>query len=383
MMRESYLFTSESVSEGHPDKISDQISDAILDSIIAQDPKARAGIEVLCSTGLVLLAGEISTKAEIDYAQIARNTIKKIGYTDSDYGLHFDTCSVLIAFDKQSSDIARGIDNADELEQGAGDQGMMFGYACDETDVLMPAPIFYAHQLVKQQSILRKNGALKWLRPDAKSQVTFKYLNGKPAAVETVVLSTQHDPGVKREIITEAVIEEIIKPVFPENLIDNSTRFLVNPTGSFVIGGPKADCGVTGRKIIVDTYGGVCRHGGGAISGKDPSKVDRSAAYAGRYVAKNLVKAGLAKRCEVQLSYAIGIAEPINITINTFGTGLIPDTEIEEIVIKNFDLRPRSIIDLLQLERPIYEPTAAYGQFGREEPGFPWEKTDKAELLRG
>jgi len=382
--KNDFLFTSESVSEGHPDKVADQISDAILDAVFTQDTNARVAAETLCNTGLVLLAGEITTTANVDYIQVARDTIKRIGYDDPAYGMDYNGCAVLVAYDRQSPDIALGVDRDDEaaLEQGAGDQGLMFGYACDETTDLMPAPIWYAHRLVQRQSEIRKDGRLPWLRPDAKSQVTFRYVDGKPVEVDTVVLSTQHDASISLDDIREGVIEHIIRPVFPDGLLTPQTRFLVNPTGRFVIGGPQGDAGLTGRKIIVDTYGGACPHGGGAFSGKDPSKVDRSAAYAARYVAKNVVAAGLARQCQVQLSYAIGVAEPINITIYTEGTGVIPDDEIARLVREHFDLRPRGIIDMLDLLRPIYTPTAAYGHFGRDEPTFSWESTDKVPALR-
>lgn len=384
MNNNDFLFTSESVSEGHPDKVADQISDAILDAIFEQDPQARVAAETLCNTGLVVLAGEITTHANVDYIQVARDTIKRIGYDNGDYGIDYKSCAVLVAYDKQSPDIAQGVDRSPEelLNQGAGDQGLMFGYACDETPDLMPAPIWYAHRLVQRQSELRKDGRLPWLRPDAKSQVTFRYVDGRPTEVDTVVLSTQHAPEMSQKDIHEAVIEHIIRPCFPSDLLTEKTRFLVNPTGKFVIGGPQGDCGLTGRKIIVDTYGGACPHGGGAFSGKDPSKVDRSAAYAARYVAKNIVAAGLARQCQVQLSYAIGVAEPINITIYTEGTGVIPDTEIAKLVRQHFDLRPRGIIEMLDLQRPIYTKSAAYGHFGRSEPEFSWEATDKAQALR-
>ena len=376
-----YLFTSESVSEGHPDKVADQISDAVLDAIFTEDPNARVAAETLCNTGLVVLAGEITTSANVDYIQIARDTIKRIGYDNTEFGIDYKGCAVLVAYDKQSPDIAQGVDRSPEeiLNQGAGDQGLMFGYACDETPDLMPAPIWYAHRLVQRQSELRKDGRLPWLRPDAKSQVTFRYVDGKPVEIDTVVLSTQHAPDISQEDIREAVIEEIIKPVIPEGLLTPKTRFLVNPTGVFIIGGPQGDCGLTGRKIIVDTYGGACPHGGGAFSGKDPSKVDRSAAYAARYVAKNVVAAGLADRCQVQISYAIGVARPTSIMATTFGTGKVPDEKIEELIAKHFDLRPKGIVQMLDLLRPIYRATAAYGHFGR--PGFSWENTDKAAAL--
>ena len=384
MSSNDYLFTSESVSEGHPDKVADQISDAILDAIFQQDPHARVAAETLCNTGLVILAGEITTTANVDYIQVARDTIKRIGYDNTDYGIDYKGCAVLVAYDKQSPDIAQGVDRTSEdfLNQGAGDQGLMFGYACDETPDLMPAPIWYAHRLMQRQSELRKDGRLPWLRPDAKSQVTFRYVNGKPVEVDTVVLSTQHAPEISQADIREAVIDQIIKPCFPEGLLTDKTRFLINPTGIFVIGGPQGDCGLTGRKIIVDTYGGACPHGGGAFSGKDPSKVDRSAAYAARYVAKNIVAAGLARQCQVQISYAIGVAEPINITVNTNGTGVIEDDKIALLVREHFDLRPRGITNMLNLLRPIYTKTAAYGHFGRAEPEFTWEATDKVELLK-
>jgi len=382
-MSNDYLFTSESVSEGHPDKVADQISDAILDAILTQDPKARVAAETLCNTGLVVLAGEITTHANVDYIQVARETIKRIGYDNTDFGIDYRGCAVLVAYDKQSPDIAQGVDEGAgiDLDQGAGDQGLMFGYACDETPELMPAAIHYAHRLVERQSQLRKDGRLPWLRPDAKSQVTLRYVNGRPVAVDTVVLSTQHAPEMQHKQIEEAVIEEIIKQVLPrEWLVD--TKYLVNPTGRFVIGGPQGDCGLTGRKIIVDTYGGASPHGGGAFSGKDPTKVDRSAAYAARYVAKNVVAAGLARQCQVQVSYAIGVARPINITVYTEGTGVIPDDQIAKLVMEHFDLRPKGIVQMLDLLRPIYAKTAAYGHFGREEPEFTWEHTDKAAILR-
>ena len=379
-----FLFTSESVSEGHPDKVSDQISDAILDAILAQDPYARVAAETLTNTGLVVLAGEITTTANVDYIQVARDTIKRIGYDNTDYGIDYKGCAVLVAYDKQSPDIAQGVDRAsdDYLNQGAGDQGLMFGYACSETPDLMPAPIWYAHRLVQRQSELRKDGRLPWLRPDAKSQVTFRYVNGKPVEVDTVVLSTQHAPEITLDEIKASVIEHIIRPSFPAELLTPKTKFLVNPTGRFVIGGPQGDCGLTGRKIIVDTYGGACPHGGGAFSGKDPSKVDRSAAYAARYVAKNIVAAGLATQCQVQVSYAIGVAEPINITVYTEGTGVISDDALALLVREHFDLRPKGIVNMLDLLRPIYTKTAAYGHFGRNEPEFTWEATDKAAVLK-
>ncbi|QOL51049.1 methionine adenosyltransferase [Massilia litorea] len=382
-MSNDYLFTSESVSEGHPDKVADQISDAILDAILEQDPRARVAAETLCNTGLVVLAGEITTHANVDYIGVARNTIKRIGYDNTDFGIDYKGCAVMVCYDKQSPDIAQGVDEGAgiDLDQGAGDQGLMFGYACDETPELMPAAIYYAHRLVERQSQLRKDGRLPWLRPDAKSQVTLRYVNGRPVAVDTVVLSTQHHPDVSHSQIEEAVIEEIIKPTLPREWLEN-TKYLVNPTGRFVIGGPQGDCGLTGRKIIVDTYGGAAPHGGGAFSGKDPTKVDRSAAYAARYVAKNVVAAGLARQCQVQVSYAIGVARPINITVYTEGTGVIPDEKIAQLVMEHFDLRPKGIVQMLDLLRPIYAKTAAYGHFGREEPEFTWERTDKAALLR-
>ena len=379
-----FLFTSESVSEGHPDKVADQVSDSILDAIFTQAPHARVAAETLCNTGLVVLAGEITTTANVDYIQVARDTIKRIGYDNTDYGIDYKGCAVLVAYDKQSPDIAQGVDRAsdDYLNQGAGDQGLMFGYACSETPDLMPAPIWYAHRLVQRQSELRKDGRLPWLRPDAKSQVTFRYVNGKPVEVDTVVLSTQHAPEIGLDEIHASVVEHIIRPSFPEELLTPKTKFLVNPTGRFVIGGPQGDCGLTGRKIIVDTYGGACPHGGGAFSGKDPSKVDRSAAYAARYVAKNIVAAGLATQCQVQVSYAIGVAEPINITVYTEGTGVISDDALALLVREHFDLRPKGIVNMLDLLRPIYTKTAAYGHFGRNEPEFTWEATDKAALLK-
>jgi len=379
-----YLFTSESVSEGHPDKVADQISDAILDAILEQDPTARVAAETLCNTGLVVLAGEITTTANVDYIQVARDTIARIGYDNTDYGIDYKGCAVLVAYDKQSPDIAMGVDRSpqDNLDQGAGDQGLMFGYACNETPDLMPAPIWYAHRLVQRQSELRKDGRLPWLRPDAKSQVTFRYVDGKPEQVDTVVLSTQHDRGISQDDIRDAVIEHIIKPCFADGLLTPETRYMVNPTGQFIIGGPQGDCGLTGRKIIVDTYGGACPHGGGAFSGKDPSKVDRSAAYAARYVAKNIVAAGLAQQCQVQISYAIGVAEPINITVDTRGTGVLPDAHIARLIREHFDLRPRGIINMLDLLRPLYTKTAAYGHFGRMEPEFSWEALDKVQQLK-
>ncbi len=379
-----YLFTSESVSEGHPDKVSDQISDAVLDAILTQDTNARVACETLCSTGLIVMSGEITTNALVDYNVIARETVKRIGYTSSDIGFDSNTCAVLTAFNKQSPDIAQGVNRTkeQEVDQGAGDQGLMFGYACDETPQLMPMPIYYAHRLMERQAELRRSERLPWLLPDAKSQVSVSYKNGKPHRVETVVISTQHHPEISHVALTEAVIEEIIKPVIPKNMLNGDTRYLVNPTGRFVVGGPMGDCGLTGRKIIVDTYGGAAHHGGGAFSGKDPSKVDRSAAYAGRYVAKNVVAAGIASRCEVQLAYAIGVARPVSLMVETFGTGKISDAKIAKLIERNFDLRPRAIIHSLNLLRPIYLKTAAYGHFGRDEPEFTWEATDKAAQLR-
>jgi len=383
-MANDYFFTSESVSEGHPDKVSDQISDAILDAILVQDPTARVAAETLCNTGLVVLAGEITTNANVDYIQVARNTLREIGYDNTAYGIDYKGCAVLVAYDKQSPDIAQGVDKAhdDGLDQGAGDQGLMFGYACDETAELMPLPIHLSHRLVERQSQLRRDGRLAWLRPDAKSQVTLRYVDGKPDSIDTVVLSTQHDEEISLEKLREAVIEEIIKPVLPKHLIKGAINFLVNPTGRFVIGGPQGDCGLTGRKIIVDTYGGAAPHGGGAFSGKDPSKVDRSAAYAGRYVAKNIVAAGLATKCLIQISYAIGVAKPTSVMVSTYGTGKISDEKIAQLVSEHFDLRPKGIVKMLNLLRPIYRKTAAYGHFGGEEPEFTWEQTDKAAILR-
>ena len=379
-----YLFTSESVSEGHPDKVADQISDAILDAILAQDPYARVAAETLTNTGLVVLAGEITTTANVDYINVARNTIKRIGYDNTEYGIDYKGCAVLVAYDKQSPDIAQGVDRAsdDFLNQGAGDQGLMFGYACDETPTLMPLAIYLAHRVVERQAELRHDGRLPWLRPDAKSQVTIRYVDGKPHSINTVVLSTQHAPEMTLAQIREAAIEEIIKPVLPKELIKGNINYLVNPTGRFVIGGPQGDCGLTGRKIIVDTYGGAAPHGGGAFSGKDPSKVDRSAAYAGRYVAKNIVAAGLATKCLVQVSYAIGVAKPTSVMVDTYGTGKISNEKLTELVLRHFDLRPKGIVQMLDLLRPIYQNTAAYGHFGREEPDFTWEAIDKAAALR-
>ncbi|GAA4001494.1 methionine adenosyltransferase [Comamonas faecalis] len=391
-MANDFLFTSESVSEGHPDKVADQISDAILDAILTVDSRGRVAAETLTNTGLVVLAGEISIKSDAptpDYIQIARDTIRRIGYDNTEYGIDYKGCAVLVAYDKQSNDIAQGVNHAsdDHLNTGAGDQGLMFGYACDETPELMPAPIHYAHRLVERQAQLRKDGRLPFLRPDAKSQVTMRYVDGKPHSIDTVVLSTQHSPDQSetatrmKASFTEAIIEEIIKPVLPAEWLKD-TKYLINPTGRFVVGGPQGDCGLTGRKIIVDTYGGACPHGGGAFSGKDPTKVDRSAAYAARYVAKNVVAAGLARQCQVQLAYAIGVARPMNITVYTEGTGVIADDRIAQLVAEHFDLRPKGIIQMLDLLRPIYAKTAAYGHFGREEPEFTWERTDKAAALR-
>ncbi len=381
-MSSTRLFTSESVSEGHPDKIADQISDAILDSLLKQDPGARVACETLIKTGMVIVAGEVTTSGYVDLEEIARRVVTDIGYDHSDKGFDGHSCAVLNGIGKQSPDIAMGVDESEDREQGAGDQGLMFGYASNETDVLMPAPITYSHRLVKRQAEMRRNGTLPWLRPDAKSQLTFRYKDGKPVGIEAVVLSTQHDPDISQNVLREAVMEEIIKPVLPTEWLDADSKFFINPTGRFVIGGPYGDAGLTGRKIIVDTYGGMARHGGGAFSGKDPSKVDRSAAYAARYVAKNLVAAGIAERCEVQLSYAIGVAEPTSISVDTFGTGEVSEHRIVELIRKHFELRPKGLIKMLDLIRPIYQPTAAYGHFGREEEEFSWERTDKAELLR-
>lgn len=381
-MSQNYVFTSESVSEGHPDKIADQISDAVLDAILAEDPKARVACETLIKTGVVVLAGEITTSTWIDLDDVVRSTITDIGYTSSDVGFDGATCAVLSCIGKQSGDIAQGVDRRNPEEQGAGDQGLMFGYATNETDVLMPAPITYAHRLVQRQSEMRKTHVLPWLRPDAKSQISFRYEDGKIIGIEAVVLSTQHDPDISQERLREAVMENIILPVLPGEWLDKHTKYHINPTGMFVIGGPVGDCGLTGRKIIVDTYGGMARHGGGAFSGKDPSKVDRSAAYAARYVAKNIIAAGLADRCEIQVSYAIGVAEPTSIAVNTFGTSKIDEERLEEIVRGHFDLRPYGLTTMLDLIRPIYKRTAAYGHFGRDEDVFTWERTDKAEALR-
>ena len=376
-----FLFTSESVSEGHPDKVADQISDAVLDAILKQDKASRVAAETLVKDNLVVLAGEITTGARVDYQNVVRQTIKRIGYDDPKIGFDTHTCTVIVAYGEQSRDIAQGVDREVDMDQGAGDQGLMFGYACDETPTLMPLAIYLSHRLVERQSELRRDGRLAWLRPDAKSQVTIKYANGKPDSIDTVVLSTQHAPGIKQDDIKEAVIEQIIKPVLPKNLVKGKVNYLVNPTGSFEIGGPKGDCGLTGRKIIVDTYGGSAPHGGGAFSGKDPSKVDRSGAYAARYVAKNIVAAGLASKCLVQVSYAIGVAQPTSVMVTTQGTGKISDDKLSQLVLANFDLRPKGIIQMLDLLRPIYEKTAAYGHFGREEPEFTWEATDKASAL--
>ena len=379
-----YLFSSESVSEGHPDKVADQISDAILDAILAEDPTARVACETLVSTGLVVISGEITTKAHINYREIAQDTVRRIGYDNSDIGFDYKSCAILTAINRQSPDIAQGVNEGEgiDLDQGAGDQGLMFGYACRETPTLMPFPIFYAHRIMQRQADLRRDGRLPWLRPDAKSQLTVRYVDGKPVAIDTVVVSTQHDAEVTHKQIEEAVIEEIIKPVLPADMINDQIRYLINPTGRFVVGGPHGDCGLTGRKIIVDTYGGAAHHGGGAFSGKDPSKVDRSAAYAGRYVAKNIVAAGLADKAEVQVAYAIGVAKPVSLMVNTFGTGKIADEKIAALVAEHFDLRPKGIVQSLDLLRPIYSKTAAYGHFGREEPEFTWEWTDKADALR-
>jgi len=381
-MAEPHLFTSESVSEGHPDKMADQISDAILDALLEQDNKSRVACETMIKTGMVIVAGEITTDAYVDVENIVRNVVNDIGYNHSESGFDSNTCAVLNAIGSQSPDIAMGVDESEGHEQGAGDQGLMFGYATNETGVLMPAPIFYSHLLVQRQSEVRKNGTLKWLEPDAKSQITFRYDNGKPVGIDAVVLSTQHREEVGLAELQEAVMEEIIKPVLPPEWIDENTKYFINPTGRFVIGGPHGDCGLTGRKIIVDTYGGMARHGGGAFSGKDPSKVDRSAAYLARYVAKNIVAAGIADRCELQLSYAIGVAEPTSVSVDTFGTAKIEDSRIVELVRQHFELRPKGLIDMLDLLRPIYKQTAAYGHFGREDADFTWERTDKAEALR-
>jgi S-adenosylmethionine synthetase len=376
------LFTSESVSEGHPDKLADQISDAVLDAIIKDDPHSRVAVETMVKTGMAIIAGEVRTKTYVDLEQIVRDVITGVGYDHSDMGFDGHSCAVLNAIGKQSSDIAQGVDESEDKDIGAGDQGLMFGYASNETDVLMPAPIFYAHRLVERQAQLRKNGSLPWLRPDAKSQITLRYDQGKPVAIDAIVLSTQHSPSISQSDLQEAVRTEIIAPVLPEEWLHAGTQYHINPTGKFEIGGPMGDCGLTGRKIIVDTYGGMAHHGGGAFSGKDPTKVDRSAAYAGRYVAKNIVAAGLADRCEIQISYAIGVSEPTSISVDTFGTGKLSDGEIVALVRENFDLRPRGLIEMLDLRRPIYQQTASYGHFGREEKDFTWEKTDRAEALK-
>jgi len=383
-MAEKFIFTSESVSEGHPDKVSDQVSDAILDAILAQDPKARVACETLVTTGMVVIAGEITTNAVINYSEIARNTIREIGYTDSEMGFDADTCAVLVSVDRQSPDISQGVSEGEGLhkEQGAGDQGLMFGYACTETPELMPMPIQLAHQLVAKLSEVRKSGELHFLRPDSKSQVSVEYIDGNPVRIDTVVISTQHTPDVTHAEIEKHVIEKVVRAVIPAHLLDADTRYYINPTGRFVVGGPMGDCGLTGRKIIVDTYGGMGRHGGGAFSGKDPSKVDRSAAYMGRYVAKNLVAAGLCERCEVQVAYAIGVAQPVSINVNSFGTGKVSEERLAELVRETFDMRPAAITEQLDLLRPIYKKTAAYGHFGRELPEFSWEKTDKAATLK-
>jgi S-adenosylmethionine synthetase len=379
-----FLFTSESVSEGHPDKVADQISDAVLDAVLAQDKFGRVAAETLCATGLVVMAGQITTRANVNYAELARDVIKRIGYDDSSTGFDYRSCAVLTAYDRQSTDIAQGVDEGKglDLEQGAGDQGLMYGFACDETPQLMPMPIFYAHRLMERHAEVRRDGRLPWLRPDAKSQVSVRYVNGKPHHIDTIVISTQHAEDISHEPLTEGVIEEIVKPVLPKSMISKETRYLINPTGRFVIGGPLGDTGLTGRKIIVDTYGGYSRHGGGAFSGKDPSKVDRSAAYAARHVAKNIVAAGLAKKCEIQVAYAIGVARPVSILVETFGTGKIPDERLAKLVETHFDLRPKGIIKALDLLRPIYFKTAAYGHFGRDEPEFSWEATDKVAALK-
>ncbi|SMB22269.1 methionine adenosyltransferase 1 [Sterolibacterium denitrificans] len=383
-MSQDYLFSSESVSEGHPDKVADQISDAVLDAILAEDTLGRVACETLVSTGLIVISGEITTAAHINYMEIARDVVRRIGYDNSEIGFDYKSCAVLTALNRQSPDIAQGVNEGEglDLDQGAGDQGLMFGYACNETPSLMPLPIYYAHRIMQRQAEVRKDGRFPGLRPDAKSQLSVRYVDGKPVAIDTVVVSTQHDPGITHEHLSEAVIEEIVKPVLPQELLNGNTRYLINPTGRFVVGGPHGDCGLTGRKIIVDTYGGAARHGGGAFSGKDPSKVDRSAAYAGRYVAKNIVAAGLAERCEVQIAYAIGVAKPVSLMVNTFGSGRISDEKIVELIRAHFDLRPKGIIQALDLLRPIYSKTAAYGHFGRDEPEFTWEATDKAAALK-
>ena len=383
-MSNEFLFTSESVGEGHPDKVADQISDSVLDAILAEDPRGRVACETLVSTGLVVISGEITTTAHINYREIAQEAVRRIGYTDSEIGFDYKSCAILTAINRQSPDIAQGVNEGQglDLDQGAGDQGLMFGYACNETPSLMPLPIYYAHRIMQRQAEVRRDGRLNWLRPDAKSQLSVKYVDHKPVAIDTVVVSTQHNPDISHAQLSEAVIEEIIKPVLPKELLSDKTRYLVNPTGRFVVGGPNGDCGLTGRKIIVDTYGGMARHGGGAFSGKDPSKVDRSAAYAARYVAKNIVAAGLAERCEVQIAYAIGVAKPVSLMVDTFGTGRIADEKIVELIGKHFDLRPKGIIQSLNLLRPIYSKTAAYGHFGRDEPEFTWEAIDKAAVLK-
>ena len=383
-MANEFLFTSESVSEGHPDKVADQVSDSILDAILAEDPAGRVACETLVSTGLVVISGEITTHAHINYREVAQEAIRRIGYNDSDIGFDYKSCAILTAINRQSADIAQGVNEGEglDLDQGAGDQGLMFGYACNETPSLMPLPIYYAHRVMQRQAELRKDGRLNWLRPDAKCQLTVKYVDGKPVAIDTVVVSTQHHPDVSHAQLSEAVIEEVIKPVLPKDMLGSEVRYLINPTGRFVVGGPHGDCGLTGRKIIVDTYGGAAHHGGGAFSGKDPSKVDRSAAYAGRYVAKNIVAAGLADKCEVQVAYAIGVSQPVSLMVNTFGTGKIEEARIEALVREHFDLRPKGIVQSLDLLRPIYAKTAAYGHFGRDEPEFTWEATDKADALR-
>ena len=378
----NFSFTSESVSEGHPDKVADQISDAVLDALLAQDPRSRVACETLVKTGMVILAGEITTNAWVDLEALVRKVVCDIGYDHGDIGFDGQSCAVLNAIGKQSADIAMGVDEDDNHEQGAGDQGLMFGYASNETDVLMPAPITYSHLLVKRQAEVRKNKTLPWLRPDAKSQITFRYENNKPVAIDAVVLSTQHSPEISNQSLHEAVMDEIILPVLPKEWLHKDTKYFINPTGQFIIGGPVGDCGLTGRKIIVDTYGGMARHGGGAFSGKDPSKVDRSAAYMARYVAKNIVAAGLAERCEIQVSYAIGIAEPTSITVETFGTSKLSEDRLVQIIRDNFDLRPKGLIKMLDLLRPIYQTTAAYGHFGRTEDTFSWEKTDKVDALK-
>lgn len=383
-MSREFLFTSESVSEGHPDKVADQISDTVLDAVLAEDPHGRVACETLVSTGLVVISGEITTKAHINYREIAQNTIRRIGYNDSDIGFDYKSCAILTAINRQSPDIAQGVNEGEglDLDQGAGDQGLMFGYACNETPALMPLPIYYAHRIMQRQAEVRRDGRLPWLRPDAKSQLTVRYVDGKPVEIDAIVVSTQHNPDVSHAQLSEAVIEEIIKPVLPKELLGGNIRYLINPTGRFVVGGPHGDCGLTGRKIIVDTYGGTARHGGGAFSGKDPSKVDRSAAYAARHVAKNIVAAGLADRCEVQIAYAIGVAKPVSLMVDTFGTGKIPEEKIVKLIEKHFDLRPKGIIQTLNLLRPIYTKTAAYGHFGRDEPEFTWEALDKVQALK-